>query len=323
MKRSKRILLSGLVGTMLIACGPQTNKKEVEKESVVVEKAVEKTVSGNYVTPDYFKRSEGYDWVGVKVEQQDEKQLAIAVRSRADKKRPTCTWDVTAREISEGVFRAVVDGKPVLFVFEDDQLTIKPEKAEDEGVLYFYCSGGATVAGSYQKIAEELDPEQVDQTLFSQVLQLQGIGFHVSSKMKEGKNWLTIAPFGLEISNRSVEHEMDGQVVWAEVEDLNSDGSPEVVVFIRNEETTKGSVIAYSVNNRKSMSDVYFQDIKFDSSINQGYEGGDEFAIVETTLSQRFPIAGTNKIRQVNYEMVNGESSRVFKVKSVNEFERP
>lgn len=322
MKRSKGILLSGLVGTMLFACGPQTNKKEAEKESVVVEKAVEKTVSGNYVTPDYFKRGEGYDWVGVKVVQQDEKQLAIAVRSRADKKRPTCTWDVTAREISEGVFRAVVDEKPVLFAFEGDQLIIKTEKAEDEGVLYFCCSGGATVAGSYQKIAEELDSEQVDQTLFSQVLQLQGIGFHVSSKMKEGKNWLTIAPFGLEISNRSVEHEMDGQVVWAEVEDLNSDGSPEVVVFIRNEETTKGTVIAYSVNNRKSMSDVYFQDIKFDSSINQGYEGGDEFAIVETTLSQRFPIAGTNKMRQVNYEMVNGESSRVFKVKSVNEFER-
>ena len=42
--------------------------------------------TGNYVSPEYFKRNEGYDWVAVIVNQSSIDKLSVMVRSRADKK---------------------------------------------------------------------------------------------------------------------------------------------------------------------------------------------------------------------------------------------
>lgn len=282
--------------------------------------------SGNYVTPDYFQRGEGYDWVAVRVKKAANNQLLFQVRSRADKKKPTCTWDATAYSESENQYYTMVEGKKVLFSFNGDTLTIAPENAADENVLYFYCSGGATVAGKYVFIEDELDPEQVDPTAFSCVLELQGIGFNISSIHENGMSKLTITPYGLEIDNRPVELEVEGSIVRVDIEDLNADGSPEVMIYTQSDGSgSYGNVIAFSVNNKKSMSRVYFPPITENTTLSKGYMGHDEFRVVENSLVQRFPIYNegdsnanpTGGIRQISYKLVDGEASRRFEVKEI------
>jgi hypothetical protein len=133
----------------------------------------------------------------------------------------------------------------------------------------------------------------------------------------------------LEINNRLVAHKIDGHVTNAEIEDLNSDGSPEVLVYITSAGSgSYGSVVGYSVNNSKSMSQIYLPTITDDPEISEGYMGHDEFTIMETTFARRFPVYReedtnsnpTGGIRQVQYKLYDGEASRIFKVDKVIEF---
>lgn len=288
--------------------------------------------SGNYVTPDYFQRNEGYDWMSVCVKNLPDNQLYIKVRSRADKKKPTCTMDAMVYPDGENRYSTMIDGKKVLFTFLNDTLEIAPENPAGENVLYFYCSGGATIAGKYVFTSDELDPEQIDPTAFSKVLELQGIGFNVSSVRNDnGMTEVTITPFGLETDNRVQNQTVEGSVVDAEIEDLNADGSPELLIYTTSDGSgSYGNVLAFSVNNRKSMSMVYFSPISDNPTLSKGYMGHDEFRVVENRLVQRFPIYNegdsnsnpTGGIRQISYKLVEGEAMRRFEVKDITKIDR-
>ncbi|WP_167611974.1 PliI family lysozyme inhibitor of I-type lysozyme [Maribellus sediminis] len=286
------------------------------------------TLVGNYVNADYFQRDKGYDWVGIKVSNAADDQLLVQVRSRADRKKPTCTWDARIYPESTTTYYTVENDTKVHFAFTNDTLSIA---AEDEKVLYFFCSGGATIAGNYIKIDEPLDPEQVDSTVFSKVLQLQGIGFYVTSVRKGPQTAVSVSPFGLEKSNRVETYTVDGYVTDAEIEDLNADGSPELLVYIQSFGSgSYGSVLAFSVNNRKSLSQAYLPPINQDPALSEGYMGHDEFRVVENYLVQRFPIYKegdsnanpTGGVRQITYTLEEGEAMRQFKVKDIRTFNR-
>jgi hypothetical protein len=45
------------------------------------------------VTAEYDQRAEGFDWVGITIKSEQASSITIQVRSRADKKKPTCTLD--------------------------------------------------------------------------------------------------------------------------------------------------------------------------------------------------------------------------------------
>ncbi|QYA26398.1 hypothetical protein G3I01_13105 [Gramella sp. MT6] len=296
-----------------------------DQENETSESKLENQLIGNYVDDGYSQKDEGYDWVSVAVTDAGNDQINIKVRSRADKKKPTCTFDATASRVDENTYSSVLDGKTILYKFEDSNLTISPAEPEFEGVLAFYCSGGASVAGTYRKINEELDSTQIDKTLFSKVLTLQDVGFNISSINDNGKNRLTVYAFGLEQPNQPLTFEIEGNVKNAEVEDLNSDGSPEVVVFTHaSGESKKGNVYGFTTNNKKSMSLISFPSLENRSELAEGYQGHDEFALVETSLVRRFPIyendKQTGKMRQISYKLKEGEAMRQFEVDQVNEF---
>ncbi len=302
-----------------------------DDELIAAGKQLAKDFTGDYANSDYQKRDEGYDWVGVKVSDKGNEQLLFRVRSRADRKKPTCTWDATAYRQEEGVYFTMVDGKRILFHFSGDTLEIAPQNPADQNLLYFYCSGGATVAGTYLKIDGQLDPEQVDSTVFSKVLQLQGIGFNVSSVRKGPQTQVTVAPFGLEKSNRVETYTIDGYITDAEIEDLNADGSPELLIYTCSFGSgSYGNVLAFSVNNRKSVSMAYLPPVAENPALNKGYMGHDEFRVVENYLVQRFPVYNegdsnanpTGGIRQITYTLEEGEAMRQFKVKDIMTFER-
>lgn len=177
--------------------------------------------------------------------------------------------------------------------------------------------------------AHESEASKVDVVVYTKTLLLQNVNFDISSIKGENATILKILPSGLSIDNKQAIHEIDGTVINAEIEDLNSDGFPEVLVYISSDGSgSYGSIIGYSVNNGKSMSQISFPSVTYNNEANKGYMGHDEFAVVENTLVQRFPIykendtnaKPTGKTRQIQYKLKEGEASRQFVVDKILEY---
>lgn len=287
-------------------------------------------ISGYYVDENYAKKEEGLDWVSVNVLMLDSNTIKLCIRSRADKKKPTCLIDMTGYKRGEGMYQAVVDDANVNINFKGDIIMIEAENKENEKALYFYCSGGATFAGKYSRLIGTIDEIQIDKTNFTKTLRLQNIGFHVTSIINNEKNTLTIHPFGLNIDNTDIIIDLGLWTVKdAEIEDMNVDGSPELVIYTQSNVSNKeGNVIGYSVNNKKSLSMIAFVSTKENTKINQGYRGYDEFTLVEGKLSHKFPIfidgdkddKPSGGTRQIIYKLADGEASRKFEVMTVTDF---
>jgi len=323
----KSIFFSCLVFLSILSC----KQKETKNSDALSNngKNLNYELIGNYVSVDYEKRNEGFDWVGVSVSKYTDSTMHISVRSRADKKHPTCTFDADAIKLNDTIYRANFEGKNILFIFSDNNLTIETQNEEENDILNYFCSGGATLADTYTKINEELDQSQIDQRVFQKMLNFQHIGFDISTTGGGSLQQLTIVPFGLELDNTEIKMEIDGSVVNAEIEDLNSDGFPEVLIYtVSAGSGSYGNVIGYSVNAGKSISQIYFPPIAENKEASKGYMGHDEFAIVENTLVQRFQTYNeddsnsnpTGTIRQIQYQLKDGEASRKFVLDKVVEF---
>ncbi|MCH4823193.1 hypothetical protein ML462_08395 [Gramella lutea] len=280
-------------------------------------------LAGYYVSDGYFKKDEGYDWVAVIVKRVSENELKISVRSRADKKRPSCTFDTSVFRREKNNFSTQIGGNTVLVDFTGDKVIIKGEDQKGESLLYFYCSGGATVGGTYSKIQEEIDVDQMDPTIFHDNLQLQNIGFEISTVLNNDQKILKVTPYGLSETNGGFKTYIEGEVTNAEIEDLNADGFPELLIYTRTPDH-KGNVMAYSVNNGKSLSLVYFPDISENKELAGSYGGHDEFSLIERNLGRRFPVyengEPTGKFKQVIYKMEDGANSRRFVIKEITEY---
>ena len=158
-----------------------------------------------------------------------------------------------------------------------------------------------------------------DLSAFSKDLDWDDDVFEVRSA--DGK--LTVRTFGQGEGNEVSEQQIEGTVVGAEAADLNHDGFPEVLVYVTSDGSgSYGTVIGYSSNNGKSMSQIYFPPTAENSKISQGYMGHDTFSTAEDTLVQSFPVYRpgdtnsnpTGPTRQVQYALVEGEGGRRFEV---------
>ena len=172
--------------------------------------------------------------------------------------------------------------------------------------------------------------QEGQKTIFQKTLTLQDISFDIKTSGEGSISQLSIQPKGLEIDNRKNVHEIDGQVLNAEIEDLNSDGFPEILIYTMSAGSgSYGNVIGYSVNNGKSISQIYFPELSENKEASIGYMGHDEFAIVETSLVRRFPIyrdGDTNNnptggTRQIQYKLKDGEASRLFVIDKISEYQ--
>ena len=321
--------LLGMAFLAIVSCKKEAKKANTQETTKQETVATITDVTGNYVSSEYEKRNEGYDWVSVAVRPAANNNIKIAVRSRADKKKPTCTFDALAEKTNDSTYTADINGKTVVFSFKNKQISIATANKEDNGLLNFYCSGGGSLAGSYHKIEGNLDQTQIDKTIFRKNVTLQGISFSIATQKNGMETELTVTPYGLEIDNSAITQNIDGSVVDAEIEDLNSDGSPEVLIYTKSDGSgSYGNVIGFSVNNKKSMSQIYFPPITDNKELSKGYMGHDEFTIIETTLAQRFAIYKegdsnanpTGGTRQITYKLVDGEASRKFVVKNSTNF---
>lgn len=179
------------------------------------------------------------------------------------------------------------------------------------------------------KTTDAEDSSKTDSPYFHGVLSSNGISFDLSTSGQGSLQKLRIQPGGLSIVNRELIHEIDGRIMDADLADLNSDGFPELLIYTQSAGSgSYGDVIAYSVNNGKSVSQVYFPPISDNPEASKGYMGHDEFTVIETSLAHRFPIYKegdtnadpTGGMRQIQYKMVDGEASRRFEVVRITEF---
>lgn len=166
-----------------------------------------------------------------------------------------------------------------------------------------------------------------DSSDFSKVLTFKNITFTVKAFGKGSLQRVIIQPSGLSATNQ-IENLETEPVENAVVGDLNADGYPELLIFTRSAGSgSYGKVIAFSVNNGKSMSRVTFPETGENASLKKGYGGHDKFSIVNNNLTQEFPVynesdtnskpTGLKKV--VNYKLKAGEASRIFVVDQIKE----
>jgi hypothetical protein len=164
---------------------------------------------------------------------------------------------------------------------------------------------------------------------FDATLVLQRIRFRVTATHEGSINRLTIVPSGLESDNRPVEREIDGAVTAAEVADLDVDGSPEIYVYVQSAGSgSYGSLVAYSANRRKSLSEIHLPPVADNPAVAKGYMGHDDFAVVENTFVQRFPLyrdgdpnnRPTGGTRQLQYKLEAGEAGWRLRLDRVVEY---
>jgi len=151
-------------------------------------------------------------------------------------------------------------------------------------------------------------------------------GYRISTNNKNAdKNSVTIKPIGFEKDARDVNIDVKGKIKSVEVDDLNADGFPDVLLYVYNGEgNVYGTVFGISSEKNQNMRPIFFPDILDDAKLRVGYKGHDEFRLMEGTLIRRFPLYNTTDsthseptgtIRGIQYNVINGEGGQPkFKV---------
>lgn len=162
--------------------------------------------------------------------------------------------------------------------------------------------------------AQQVTFEKIDTTM-----KIGKYGYKVSCRNKEIKsNMLAIRPIGFESpANESMNMPVRGRVSAAMVDDLNSDGLADLILFIYTDSVAlHGTVYVMVSQDSKTIVPAGLPDPALDGKINTGYKGHDVFSMLEGTVLLRFPIfkqgdkddAPTGGTRTVQYSLTKGES---------------
>jgi hypothetical protein len=143
-------------------------------------------------------------------------------------------------------------------------------------------------------------------------------GFRVNCYNKSTeKNPITIYPVGFESEARDFSFELKGVLMGTEVDDLNKDGFPELLLYVATiDSLNKSSVIAISSQENKSVAPIVFPDILDDPRLRDSYKGADKYMLLEGVLMRTYPLyekdangvqQPTGKMRRLMYRVAPGE----------------
>lgn len=173
------------------------------------------------------------------------------------------------------------------------------------------------------KVENQVPPPPPETKPYSQDLVYEKLGFGVSSPQRATGNSVLVVPRGFAASNDSIRMDVEGVVVNAETADISGDNSPELLIVTRDARNF-GHAYVFSGNKNKSVSMVNLADAAETKGALDGYQGEDEFALVENSLVRRFPVyansAKTGKMRQIQFKLKNGEAMKQLKVDKVMEY---
>ncbi len=162
---------------------------------------------------------------------------------------------------------------------------------------------------------------------FNQSLSLQGISFQVKSSGEGSQQQLAITTSGGRTPIKPIRQTVNGRVIGAELADLDSNGLPEIYVYVQGAGSgSYGELVAYTVTKGAALSPINLQELT--GSTAQGYRGHDQFRVVEGCLVRLFPIyksgdsnaRATGGERQICYKLKLGEASWMLRPTSVLTF---
>lgn len=150
---------------------------------------------------------------------------------------------------------------------------------------------------------------------YDSTLKIGKAGYRVTCMNRSPEhNVLSVKPIGFKNEAREVSLDLKGRVMSAEIDDLNNDGFPDMIIFVMDP-TNKTTLFCISSKENESLQPIYFPDITNDMVMSKGYRGMDEFRLVEGILFRKFPIyeadtaikVPTKKVRQIMYKVVTGD----------------
>lgn len=163
---------------------------------------------------------------------------------------------------------------------------------------------------------------------YDSTLKIGKAGYRISCFNKlVDRNILNLRPIGFKQEAREVSFELKGRVTGAEIDDLNLDGFPDLLIYFLDKDS-KPSILSVSSKNNESLMPIYFPDITNDMVLSKGYRGGDEYKLIEGILFRKFPVfeadtaikKPTNKVRQIMYRVVEGDQG-TWKFKAFKSFD--
>lgn len=171
---------------------------------------------------------------------------------------------------------------------------------------------------------------------YDSTMKVGKVGYRVSTNNKgEEKNSTTISPIGFNSGARDVTIEVRGRITKCEVDDLNRDGFPDLVIYVfSGGAKTTGTVIGVSSEKNESFLPIIFPDITDDPKLRVGYNGQDQFLLMEGMLIRRFPLYAMDSVtnsmkplgmsRQITYTVSPDEKgTQRFKAGRSYDFARP
>ncbi len=163
---------------------------------------------------------------------------------------------------------------------------------------------------------------------YDSTLKIGKVGYRVTCMNRaNNQNVLSIKPIGFKNESREAAMDLKAKVTSAEIDDLNQDGFPDIIIYIL-EPSGKTNLFCVSSRENESMQPIYFPDITNDSQLSKGYRGQDEYKLVEGVLFRKFPIYDadtaikipTKKARQIMYRVMVGDRG-VLNFKPFRNFE--
>ncbi|GMV77481.1 MAG: hypothetical protein AMXMBFR79_06160 [Chitinophagaceae bacterium] len=168
-------------------------------------------------------------------------------------------------------------------------------------------------------------------TKFDSTLKIGKTGYRVICSNKPNKkNNLRVALIGFEENKEDLNIDIKGQVTGAEIDDLNKDGFPDLVVYIvTDNEKNQGTVFAITSNENKTIAPIIFPSLMDNEKYRTGYTGNDVFKLLNGTLTHKFTVtdntnAATQAIvaRQLLYNVVKSDNG-VWKFNVIRSIDIP
>lgn len=164
---------------------------------------------------------------------------------------------------------------------------------------------------------------------FDSTMKLGKSGYRVICRnLKPDKNNITVSPIGFEKDARDFNFEIPGRLRKAEVDDLNRDGFPDLVLYVFPQDSLdRGNVIGIASDKNETVAPITFPDIYNEPKFREGYRGHDIFSLMEGFLVRRFPVYDMAhpdmepvNMRQITYRVVPGDMGG-FQFKAIRSYD--
>ena len=159
-------------------------------------------------------------------------------------------------------------------------------------------------------------------------------GYRINCLNKSAeKNAISINPVGFENEVRDFSFDLKGLLTGAEVDDLNKDGFPDLLLYVNTKDSlNKSAVIGISSMENKSVVPIVLPDILDDPRLRDGYKGSDQYMLLEGILMRTYPLfekdvngvqQPTAKMRRLMYRVSQGEQGSLkFVVSRFYDFQK-